>query len=306
MRAVFMGSPESAVPALVALAIHPHIELVCVYTQPPRPKGRGGNVQNTPVHDAALARGIEVRTPLNFNNEADIDAFNKLQADVAIVAAYGIMLPDEILHAPKYGCLNIHPSLLPRWRGVSPIQFALWKGDQKTGISVMRLVKEMDAGPILAQEEIPITPGSTAQNLSDALWPMGVKLLMNVLEDLVETGTLHPKEQDHAGATFCHMLTKEHGHIDWSQSADEIDRMVRALNPWPGTWSVFPDGKRLKILSAQITQGAGKAGEILEGGRVACGREALILTSVQPEGKKPMDRSAALNGGYLKAGEILS
>ena len=310
LRLAFMGSPDFVVPALEALIDHPNIDVTCVYTQPPRPKGRGGGVQNTPVHNAALAHGLEVLTPLSFKAAEDIQNFQKLKLDVAVVAAYGMMLPDNILTATKHGCINIHPSLLPRWRGVSPIQFALWKGDTKTGVTIMSLVKEMDAGPILTQSETVITPESTAQDLSDQLWPAGTNLLLEVLEGLHKTGQLHPKEQDHTGATFCHKLNKEHGHIDWTQNAADIDRQIRALNPWPGTWSVLPDGKRLKILTAspakQETQE--KAGMILsDTGDIACGNhETLTLETVQPEGKKPMPFSAAMNGGYIKAGDLLS
>ncbi len=309
LRIGFMGSPDFVVPTLEALITHPDIEVVCVYTQPPRPKGRGSAVQKTPVHDAALTQNLEVRTPVNFKDPEDVKAFAALNLDTAIVAAYGLMLPDEILNAPKHGCINIHPSLLPRWRGVSPIQFALWKGDEKTGVSIMGLVKEMDAGPVYVQDQIDITPQSTAQDLSDRLWPMGTKLLLEVLESLIKTGTLNSKEQDHEAATFCHKLTKEHGRIDWSLNASEIDRQIRALNPWPGTWSVLPDGKRLKILSAAPGNAdtQGKAGMVLDSsGHISCGDgQSLTLQTLQPEGKKPMDFAAALNGGYIKPGDLL-
>ncbi len=310
LRIAFMGSPDFVVPTLEALIDHPQIEIACVYTQPPRPKGRGKDIQNTPVHDAALKHTLEVRTPENFKDSKDIEDFQNLNPDVAIVAAYGMMLPEEILTSPKHGCINIHPSLLPRWRGVSPIQFALWKGDSKTGVTVMSLVKEMDAGPTLAQGSIPITGESTAQSLSDILWPMGTKLLIEVLEKLISTGKLAPTDQPQDGVTFCHKLTKDHGRIDWTQSTQEIDLQIRALNPWPGTWTILPDNKRLKILKATSTNHEHhemRSGFIHKDGCIMCGdKTALQLETVQPEGKTPMDIDAAMNGGYLIEGDILS
>lgn len=304
LRVIFMGTPDFVVPTLQSL-MKAH-EVVAVYTQPPRAKGRGQRAaEKTPVQAAAEQAGIAVYTPADFTHEEDAAAFRAHRADIAVVAAYGLLLPQHILEAPRHGCVNIHPSLLPRWRGSAPIQFAIWKGDEITGVSVMKLVKKMDAGPVIAQESVPIGRADFLA-LNETLWAAGTRLLMDALAGLQENGTLPATPQDEGGVTFTHMLQKDHGRIDWSQGAADIDRQVRALNPWPGTWCLLPDGKRMKILQAKPEAGQGLPGEVLDDGRLACGAGALHLLSVQPEGKKPMDGAAALNGGYLKPGMRLS
>lgn len=306
LRIGFMGTPDFVIPVIKALQDSDH-DLVCVYTQPPREAGRKRQLQNTPVHDYALTQDIAVHHPVNFKKEEDVAAFQAHDLDVAIVAAYGMLLPQVILDTPRHGCINIHPSLLPRWRGPSPIQYAIWKGDKETGVSVMSLVKEMDAGPILAQEKCDIA-GRDFTQMNQILWDKGVQNLMQVLEGLSETDRLNPSPQDQAGVSFCKLLKKEDGKINWHQTANEIDCQIRGLNPWPGTWCIDSAGKRLKIIKAVLNAETTtkESGSILEGGNIACGNQTILqLQIIQPENKKPMDVSAALNGGYLKTGDVL-
>ena len=306
LRIAFMGTPDFVIPTIEAIKNSAH-ELVAIYTQPPREKGRKKLLQPTPVHEYAEEEGIESRCPINFKNIDDVQSFEDLNLDVAIVAAYGLLLPQEILDAPKHGCINIHPSLLPRWRGPSPIQYAIWKGDQETGVSVMSLEKKMDAGPLLAQVKMDIA-GRDFETLNHDLWKKGTQTLMQVLDDLAQTGALKPTTQNHDEATYCRLLTKDSGKINWTQMAGEIECQIRGLNPWPGTWCLDKDGKRLKILKASVSHEKSDidAGEILMEGKISCGGESVLqLEVIQPENKKPMDVKAAMNGGYLNEGDSL-
>lgn len=311
LRLAFMGTPELVVPTLQALHQSRH-DLVCVYTQPPRAKGRKQQLQNTPVHEAAAQMGVMVRHPVHFKKEQDVQNFRDLDLDIAVVAAYGLLLPQDILDAPRFGCLNIHPSLLPRWRGPAPIQYAIWKGDHETGVSLMQLEKAMDAGPIIAQKKEAITPQSTFLSLNQTLWDKGNDMLIAALDDIARDQTVRAKAQDDEAATYCKLLSKDQGRIDWRQSATEIDRQIRGLNPWPGTWCLNQDGRRIKILKATMLElfhqdgDDGVNGTILDDGHVVCGAGILKLEHIQPENKKPMDVTAALNGGYIKTGEVLS
>ena len=305
-----MGTPDFSVPALRNLATNRRIEVVCVYTQPPRPKGRGQSVQLSPVHQAAQEIGIGVHTPENFKNEQAIQDFENLNLDVAIVAAYGLILPKNILDAPKYGCINIHASLLPRWRGAAPIQRAILAGDTGTGITIMQMGAGLDTGPMIVKKSVAIRPKTTAQSLHDELSALGSAMIEDVLEELLEKGSLNPVPQPDEGTTYAHRLKKEEGKIDWSQTAVEIDRQIRALNPWPGTWTNTSDGKRLKILEVEIGDAVLKEspGTLLDKqGVVACGGGTFLrLLTVQPESKKPMNILAAINGGFIKSGERLA
>lgn len=307
LRIAFMGTPDFALPVLDTIRRNGH-EIACVYTQPPRPKGRGGALAKSPVHEWADAKGIAVRTPENFKNPEDIGAFRALELDAAVVAAYGMLLPQDILDAPKHGCINIHPSLLPRWRGPSPVQFAILKGDQKTGVSIMSLVRKMDAGPVIAVRETEILPRETYAELNLRLWALGTEMIAETLDRLAEEGALNAVPQAEDGVTFSKIFEKADGRIDWTQDAARIDRRIRALNPWPGVWTES-GGKRIKILEA-VLSGPGETGPgmILDAsGRVACGNGTSIrLLKIQPEGKKPMDFTSALNGGYPKIGERFS
>lgn len=309
LRIVFMGTPDFVLPLLEKIAAHPAADLVCVYTQPPRPKGRGKETQSSPVHMGAEQRNISVRTPENFRDEKDVADFKALNADLAVVAAYGMLLPDSILNAPAHGCVNIHPSLLPRWRGTSPIQFALWEGDAETGVCLMKLVRKMDAGPIVECRRRPVLPDATYESLSAQLWDDGAALVGAALDRLAQSGAIPATAQAEEGVTFTRKLTKEDGRIDWKRSAARIDCQIRGLNPWPGTWCETADGKRLKILRASVAaERHGKAaGTILDQAKIACGEGTVLqLITLQPEGKKPMDGAAALNGGYVKPGHVLS
>jgi methionyl-tRNA formyltransferase len=290
MRIAFMGTPAFALPALEV--VEPH--LVCVYTQPPRPAGRGKALQQSPVHAWAAQRGVEVRTPANLKDAAG--DFAALNLDLAVVAAYGLLLPQAILDAPRLGCWNIHPSLLPRWRGPTPVQYALWRGDAQTGVSLMRLVRAMDAGPIIEQRTHPIGPHETFTTLNAALWALGAEMLGRALA-APEVQTATPQRAE--GVTYCKLLTRGDGVVDWAQSAAEIDRQIRALTPWPGTRTA----KGLKILEAAPVEGVADApqGTLLDiSGRVACGGGSVLhITRLQPPGARAMAARDAVNGGYL-------
>lgn len=301
-RVIFMGTPAFAVPALEAL-ITAKYDVIAVYSQPPRPAGRGYEVKKSPVHEAAEKHGIPVFTPKTFKDAAVQTEFKNLNADVAVVAAYGLILPQAALDAPKYGCINIHASLLPRWRGASPIQHAIWKGDTESGITIMRMELGLDTGPMLMKGTTPITSETTTQMLHDALSAMGGDLIIKTLKNIDQ---ITPEKQDDAQSTYAPMLKKDMGKIDWSHSATDIDRQIRSLNPWPGTYTEN-HGKRLKILSAALTAGSGKPGTILNrAGHISCGSDALQLKQVQPDGGKAMDVAAAINGNYLKVGDVLA
>ncbi len=303
LRIVFMGTPDFAVPALKALHAAGH-EIVGVYTQPPRPKGRGQAVQPSPVHRYAQENGIPVFHPASLKDPAVQLEFTSQRADVAVVAAYGLILPKAVLDSPKYGCINIHASILPRWRGASPIQRAIWAGDAETGITLMQMDKGLDTGAIIAVEKIPVTGKTTASSLHDELAVLGGAMIVRAMAELMAGGGLKSTPQDDDEATYASLLKKEDGHIDWSHSAAMIDRQIRALNPWPGTWTEF-EGQRLKILAAEPAPASvGRPGVIVDkNGTVGNGLKILTL---QPEGKNAMDFPAALNGGYVKLGGTFS
>ncbi len=308
LRIIFMGTPDFSVAALEKLIASRH-KVVCVYSQPPRPKGRGHQVQESPVHKAALDAGIEVRTPLNFKKDEDIAAFMALEADVAVVAAYGLILPQAILDAPVHGCLNIHASLLPRWRGAAPIQRAIMEGDDETGITIMQMEAGLDTGPMIAKKSVLIRETTTTQSLHDMLSALGAKMIIDVVDTLADAGALESTVQPVEGFTYAKMLKKEEAHIDWAINASVLHRHIRALNPWPGTWCETAKG-RLKIVEAAPDDTGSDAapGTILKDGlSIACGGgTALRLSIVQPESKRPMAAIEAVRGGYLKPGERVS
>ncbi len=308
LRIIFMGTPDFAVPALDALYNSDH-EIIAVYSQPPRPKGRGQQVTPSPVHAFAEKNGIAVFHPVSLKNADEQKKFADLKADVAVVAAYGLILPQAILDAPKHGCINIHASLLPRWRGASPIQQSIWKGDQETGVTLMQMEIGLDTGPMIMKRSLKIGPDSTAQSLHDDLSVMGGAMIVQTITRLATEGKLEAEKQDDSKTLYAPLLKKDDGKIIWSQSADEIDRQVRALNPWPGTFAMHI-GKRVKILAAAPATLYTKepVGKILDrDGHVACGGGTVLkLAQVQPDNVKAMDFVSALNGGYFKAGETLS
>lgn len=300
MRVVFMGSPDFSVPALRALIAAGH-EVVAVYCQPPRPAGRGQAVRRCPVHVAADELGIPVHTPVRLRGDAEAQAvFAALNADVAVVAAYGLILPQSMLDAPRLGCLNIHASLLPRWRGAGPIQAAILAGDAETGVTIMQMEAGLDTGPMLLRDSVPIRSDTTAATLHDALAEMGGRLIVRAL---AEQPVAIPQPED--GVTYAPKLERDHGRLDWTQDAAALDRRVRAFDPWPGTFSTL-DGAVLKILAVTPAEGAGPPGSVLDDGLlIACGAGALRLTRVQREGRAAMDAAAFLRGHPVPPGARL-
>lgn len=290
MRVVFMGTPEFSVPALAALAAH-H-EVVAVYSQPPRPAGRGKKNRPTPVHMKALELGLPVRTPLNFRAEEDRAAFAALGADVAVVVAYGLILPQALLDAPRHGCLNIHASLLPRWRGAAPIHRAIMAGDAETGLCIMQMEAGLDTGPVLLRATTPIGATETTGALHDRLSEMGARLILEALDRL---DTLPAEPQPEAGVTYAAKIDKAEARIDWTRPAAELVRQVNGLSPFPGAWCLAGE-ERLKLLRAAPAAGSGTPGQVLDGFTVACGSGALEVLEAQREGKRPMPATEVLKG----------
>ena len=307
LRIVFMGTPDFAVPSLRALADAGH-GIVAVYTQPPRPAGRGQKEQPSPVHRFAGERGIPVRTPKSLRNAAVQAEFADLGADIGVVAAYGLILPQPVLDAPRLGCLNVHGSLLPRWRGAAPIQRAILAGDAETGITIMRMDAGLDTGAMLLEDRVAITPDTTASTLHDALAAMGARLIVEAVSGVAD-GRLTPVPQPEEGVTYAAKLTREDGRLDWSTDAGFAERQVRALTPWPGCWFDLPatlGGERIKVLEAAPADGSGPPGTLLDDRlTVACGTGAVRLLRVQRPGKAPVDGAAFLRGFAIPTGTVL-
>jgi methionyl-tRNA formyltransferase len=306
MRVVFMGTPEFALTALKAVAEAGH-EIACVYSQPPRPAGRGGRDRMSPVHAWAAARGFGVRTPQTLKDAAAQREFAVLAADVAVVAAYGLILPRPVLEAPRLGCINIHASLLPRWRGAAPIQRAILAGDDKTGVTIMQMDEGLDTGAILLAAEYPIAPTATAATLHDALATLGAGLIVAALDKLAG-GRLRPIAQPAAGVTYAPKLSREEGRLDWRNDAARLERQVRAFDPWPGAWFELA-GERIKVLGAEIAaNGAGAApGTVLDPRlTIACASGALRLTRLQRAGRAILDTESFLRGHPVAAGTRLA
>jgi methionyl-tRNA formyltransferase len=300
LRIAFMGTPDFAVPALDALCQAGH-DLAAVYCQPPRPAGRGQRSRPCPVQAWAEDRGIPVQTPVSLKKADAQQVFRDLRLDAAVVAAYGLILPKAILEAPRLGCLNIHASLLPRWRGAAPIHRALLAGDRETGISIMQMDEGLDTGPVLLTERIPITDDMTAAVLHDALSALGARLIVDALQGLAD-GTLEATPQPEQGVTYAAKLTREEGRLDWTESADALERKVRAFTPWPGAWCEVA-GARVKLLAAQVVDGAGDPGAVLDDRlTIACGERALRPSRLQREGRKEMDAETFLRGFPLPKG----
>jgi methionyl-tRNA formyltransferase len=306
LRLAFMGTPDFAASSLRALIDAGH-DVVCVYSQPPRPAGRGHQVQRSPVQVLAEDRGIPVRTPKSLRNAEAQAEFAALDLDCAVVAAYGLILPQPILDAPRMGCLNIHASLLPRWRGAAPIQRAILAGDAETGVTIMQMDAGLDTGAMLLKDSVPITAETTAGSLHDALAKMGAGLIVQALDGLAE-GRLTAEPQPDEGVTYAAKLSRDDGRLDWSQPADFIERQVRALNPWPGVW--FDLGsERIKVLAAEPAQSAPSAapGTLLDDTlTVACADGAVRLIRVQRPGKAPVDGAAFLRGFNVTVGSVLA
>ena len=299
MRLAFMGSPDFAVPALRALHGAGH-EVAAVYTQPPRPAGRGHAVARCAVHQEADALGLPVRHPASLKRDAAAQAaFAGLGLDAAVVAAYGLILPQPMLDAPRRGCLNIHGSLLPRWRGAAPIQAAVLAGDAETGVTIMQMDAGLDTGAMLLHAAMPVGPRDTAASLYPALAELGAAL---VLRALAESPPPEPQPAD--GATYAPKLSRADSPLDWRRPAAELDRRVRALTPWPGTTCVI-NGEVVKVLDADLVSAEGAPGTVLDGLTVACGAGALRLLRVQRAGRGPVAADAFLRGSPVAAGAIL-
>ena len=290
MRVIFMGTPEFSVPVLEALATR-H-EVVAVYSQPPRPAGRGKAFRPSPVQARAEALGLAVRHPLNFKAPEDRAAFADLNADIAVVVAYGLILPQAILDAPKRGCLNIHASLLPRWRGAAPIHRAIIAGDSETGICIMQMEAGLDTGPVLLRESLAIGATETTGELHDRLSTMGARMVCGALDRL---DSLMPEAQPDHGVTYAAKIDKAEAKIDWTRPAAELVRLVNGLSPFPGAWCEVA-GERVKLLRAESVEGGGYAGTVLQGFDIACGTGALRVLEAQREGKKPMPSAEVLKG----------
>ena len=306
MKILFMGTPEFAQKSLEAL-IENNRDVVCVITQPDKPKGRGYEMAMPEVKKYALEKGIDVFQPETLRDGAISDILDKYTPDIIIVVAYGKILPEYVLNYPKHGCINIHGSLLPKYRGAAPIQRAVMDGEKVSGVTSMYMEKGLDTGDMLLKAELEITPDMTAGILHDELAVLGGKVLLDTL-DAVENGTLAPIKQDDALSTYAHQLTKAEGEIDWTQDATVISDKVRGLNPWPCAFS-FLGGKRFVIDFAYPENGSGKPGEVLcadkDGIVIACGNGSVRLKTVKFEGKKKMTAEEYLRGHSIEKGIIL-
>jgi methionyl-tRNA formyltransferase len=307
MRIIFMGTPDFAVPALLSIAKAGH-DIVAVYTQPPRPAGRGMAVRNSPVHQEAEALGLTVRVPESLKSPAEQKRFVALEADAAIVVAYGLILPPMVLSGTRRGVFNIHASLLPRWRGAAPINRAIMAGDAETGVSIMRVTQGLDEGPVCLMDRVAIGPDMTAGELHDALAALGAELMVEALASLAD-GQLHCVEQDGSLATYASKLTNEETRIDWARPAQEVHNHIRGLSPYPGAWlQIIQNGKteRVKVQGSTLEDGRGAPGTLLDDRlTVACADGAVRLTRVQRAGKKPMLADAFLRGVDLPPGSTL-
>jgi methionyl-tRNA formyltransferase len=300
LNLVFMGSPDFAVPGLTALMDAGH-RVVCVYSQPPRPAGRGQALRKTPVHALAETRGLEVRTPKSLKKPEEQEAFAALGADLAVVVAYGLILPPAVLDAPRLGAVNLHGSLLPRWRGAAPIQRALMAGDTETGVQVMRMEAGLDTGPVMATARTPIGANDTVETLHDRLAALGAPLLTEAV-GAIERGQAHFVPQAEEGVTYAHKILPAEARIDWTQSAREVDLKIRGLSPFPGAWFEL-NGARVKALFSRVEAGSGAPGEILDDALlIACGQGAVRLMRVQREGKAAMAAADFLRGSPVAKG----
>ncbi len=305
MRIIFMGTPDFAVPALAALHRAGH-EIACVYTQPPRPAGRGKQLRPSPVALEAERLGVEVRSPVSLRNAEAQAEFASFNADVAVVAAYGLILPQPVLDAPKHGCLNIHASLLPRWRGAAPIHRAVMAGDTETGVTIMQMEAGLDTGPMLHKVTVPVGTKTTGA-LFDELGAVGAAAMVEVLANLA---AFAPEVQDDAAAIYAPKIDKAEAKIDWSRSAEVVERLVRGLAPFPGAWFELEGAngpERVKLLLAEVVEGSGAPGTVLdEDFTIACGSGALRPLKLQRAGKPVLERAEFLRGRAVAAGTTLA
>jgi methionyl-tRNA formyltransferase len=304
LRLAFMGSPDFAVPTLEAIVSAGH-DVCCVYSQPPRPAGRGKELRRTAVHDAAAKHGIDVRTPLNFKAQEDRDAFAALKLDVAVVVAYGLLLPKAILDAPRLGCFNLHGSILPRWRGAAPIHRAVMAGDTVTGVQVMKMEVGLDTGPVMLTATTPISEHDTTGDVHDRLSVLGAGIMVEALAAL-EAGPVTLEVQATDGVTVAPKVSAAEARIDWSRPAEEVAARIRGMSPFPGAWFEL-DGQRIKVLHALAGAGSGAPGDVLDDElKVACGSGAVQLTRLQRAGKGQMTAEVFQRGAGIPKGRKLS
>lgn len=311
MRIVFMGTPDFAVGSLQALCESGKHEILAVVTQPDRPKGRGNKLLQTPVKEYALEQGLTVYQPQKVKTPEFVELLHELQPELIVVAAFGQFLSKEILELPKYGCINVHASLLPKYRGAAPIQYAIIKGEKESGVTIMQMDIGMDTGAMLDEVVVPIEENTTMGELHDALREQGATLLLQVI-DKIAAGTAVAEPQDDAQATYATLLDRSMEHIDWSKTAQEVHNLIRGFNPAPSTFTKLPNGKSLKIWGSKMTDksSAAAAGTVIETGKhsffVACGEGVLEITEVQPESKKRMPAQVFLNGRGVQEGDLLA
>lgn len=309
LRVIFMGTPDFSVPTLMEIVGQGH-DVVACYSQPPRPAGRGMDLKKSPVHEAAESFGIPVFTPQSLKGAEEQEAFAALNADVAVVVAYGLLLPKPILEAPEYGCLNLHASMLPRWRGAAPINRAIMAGDTETAVQVMRMEEGLDTGAVCMSETVAIGENMTAGDLHDKLSSLGGDLMVRALAAL-SRGALGDQTQAEEGVTYAAKLSKQETRIDWSKPAAEVHNHIRGLSPFPGAWCEMPLGgkmERVKVLRSTLGEGSGTPGSVHTGGDVpviSCGTGAVRLEQVQRAGKKPMSGAEFLRGASLSDGTVL-
>jgi methionyl-tRNA formyltransferase len=294
VKVIFMGTPDFAVPALDALVAAGH-EVIAVYCQPPRPAGRGQKDRPSPVQARATALGLPVRHPRSLKGADEQSAFAALGADVAVVVAYGLILPQAVLDAPRKGCLNIHASRLPRWRGAAPIHRAVMAGDAQTGICIMRMEAGLDTGPVLLEQTLSISPTDTTGDLHDRLSALGADLIVRALAGL---DALTPRAQPDDGVTYAAKIDKAEARVDWTLPAAQVDRLIRGLSPFPGAWCLAGT-ERVKLLRSQLAQGSGTPGQVLHGFTIACGTGAIEVLDAQRDGKRPMPAAEVLRGMVL-------
>jgi methionyl-tRNA formyltransferase len=301
MRVIFMGTPDFSVPVLQALVDAGH-EVAAVYCQPPRPAGRGKKDRPSPVQTCAQALGLPVRHPASLKTSEAQAEFAAFRADIAVVVAYGLILPQAVLNAPVRGCLNIHASLLPRWRGAAPIHRAIMAGDAETGVCIMQMEAGLDTGPVLLRQATPIGPEETTGALHDRLSKMGAALIIQALDRLDE---LVPQTQPETGVTYAAKIDKAEAQVDWTRPADQVDRQIRGLAPFPGAWTML-NGERVKLLASRVTSGNGAPGQVLDDAlTVACGAGAVVLLRLQRAGKGAQDTDVFLRGVSAAKGTIL-
>ncbi|MGG9998555.1 methionyl-tRNA formyltransferase [Pseudovibrio ascidiaceicola] len=312
LRVIFMGTPDFSVPTLFEI-VGQGWDVVACYSQPPRKAGRGMELKKTPVHEAAESLGIPVFTPTSLKSEEEQERFRSFEADVAVVVAYGLLLPKAILEGTEHGCLNGHASLLPRWRGAAPINRAIMAGDKASGIQVMQMEEGLDTGPVCMSETVAITPDMTAGELHDRLSALGGDLMMRALSAL-SRGGLGSTPQPEEGVTYAKKIQKSETRIDWSLPAEQVHNHIRGLSPFPGAWCEMELGgknpERVKILRSSLADGSGAAGEVLVVDdttlTIACGSGAIKLVQVQRAGKKAMSAEEFLRGSKLSAGDTVS